>query len=118
MFNFFRPGYVPPNTAIAAAGLVAPEFQITDETSVAGYINFMQAAISSGVGVSREVRAAYAGELAVADNADALIDRVNRCLMAGTLGDAAAAGDPRCGQRDRRDGTQRAQPIASTPQCC
>jgi uncharacterized protein (DUF1800 family) len=86
VFNFFRPGYVPANTAIAAAGLVAPEFQITGETSVAGYTNFMQAAISSGVGVSREVRASYAGELAVADNADALIDRVNRCLMAGTMG--------------------------------
>ena len=86
VFNFFRPGYVPANTAIADAGLVAPEFQITGETSVAGYTNFMQATISSGVGVSREVRASYAGELAVADNADALIDRINRCLMAGTMG--------------------------------
>jgi uncharacterized protein (DUF1800 family) len=86
VFNFYRPGYVPANTAIASAGLVAPEFQITGETSVAGYTNFMQAAISSGVGVSREVRAAYTNELAVADNADALIDRVNRCLMAGTMG--------------------------------
>ncbi len=86
VFNFYRPGYVPANTAIAAANLVAPEFQITGETSVAGYTNFMQAAISSGVGVGREVRAAYTNELAVADNADALIDRINRCLMAGTMG--------------------------------
>ncbi|HSQ09902.1 MAG TPA: DUF1800 family protein, partial [Burkholderiaceae bacterium] len=86
VFNFYRPGYVPANTAIASAGLVAPEFQITGETSVAGYTNFMQAAISSGVGVSREVRASYTTELAVADNADALIDRLNRCLMAGTMG--------------------------------
>ena len=86
VFNFYRPGYVPASTAIAAAGLVAPEFQITGETSVAGYTNFMQAAISSGVGVGREVRAAYTNELAVADDADALIDRVNRCLMAGTMG--------------------------------
>jgi uncharacterized protein (DUF1800 family) len=86
VFNFYRPGYVPANTAIAAANLAAPEFQITGETSVAGYTNFMQAAISSGVGVGREVRASYTNELAVADNADALIDRVNRCLMAGTMG--------------------------------
>jgi uncharacterized protein (DUF1800 family) len=86
VFNFYRPGYVPASTAIAAANLAAPEFQITGETSVAGYTNFMQAAISSGVGVGREVRAAYTNELAVADNADALIDRVNRCLMAGTMG--------------------------------
>jgi uncharacterized protein (DUF1800 family) len=88
VFNFFRPGYVPANTAIAAAGLVAPEFQITGETSVAGYTNFMQVVISSGVGVAREVRASYTSELAVADNADALIDRVNRCLMAGAMGTA------------------------------
>jgi uncharacterized protein (DUF1800 family) len=86
VFNFFRPGYVPANTAIATAGLVAPEFQITGETSVAGYTNFMQSVISSGVGIGREVRATYSGELAVASDADALIDRVNRCLMAGTMG--------------------------------
>ncbi len=42
VFNFFRPGYVPPNTAIGAQALVAPEFQITNETSVAGYVNYMQ----------------------------------------------------------------------------
>jgi len=87
VFNFYRPGYVPANTAIAAAGLVAPEFQITGETSVAGYTNFMQGVIASGVGLGspRDVRASYAGELAVADNADALVDRVDRCLMAGQM---------------------------------
>ncbi|MBE0546501.1 MAG: DUF1800 domain-containing protein, partial [Rubrivivax sp.] len=42
VFNFFRPGYVPPNTAIATAALVAPEFQITNESSVAGYLNYMR----------------------------------------------------------------------------
>ena len=86
VFNFFRPGFVPPNTAIAAAGLVAPEFQITGETSVAGYSNFMQAAIASGVGVGREVRATYSAELALANDTDALICRVDRCLMAGAMG--------------------------------
>jgi hypothetical protein len=42
VFNFFRPGYVPPNTAIAAAGKQAPEFQLLNETTAAGYINFLQ----------------------------------------------------------------------------
>ena len=42
VFNFFRPGYVPPNTAIADAGKQAPEFQLHNESSTAGYINFMQ----------------------------------------------------------------------------
>lgn len=39
VFNFFRPGYVPPNTEFAKYGLTAPEFQITDESSAPRYIN-------------------------------------------------------------------------------
>ena len=96
VFNFFRPGYVPPNTAIAAAGLVAPEFQLIGETSVAGYTNTMQSVIQSGVGVGspRDVRADYSGDIALAGNADALLDRVNRCLMYGTM-DTALRNDLR-----------------------
>ncbi|MEP6609917.1 MAG: DUF1800 domain-containing protein [Burkholderiaceae bacterium] len=87
VFNFFRPGYVPPNTAIAAAGLVAPEFQLIGETAVAGYANTMQGVVQSGAGIGnpRDVRADYSAELALAGNADALLDRVNRCLMYGTM---------------------------------
>jgi uncharacterized protein (DUF1800 family) len=39
VFNFFRPGYVPPNTQLADLKLVAPELQIADETSAARYLN-------------------------------------------------------------------------------
>lgn len=42
VFNFYRPGYVPPRTAVGDAGLVAPELQITDETTTIGWINFLQ----------------------------------------------------------------------------
>lgn len=87
VFNFYRPGYVPPNTAIASASLVAPEFQLIGETSVAGYTNFMQTTVQSGVGLGtpRDVQPNYAPEIALAGNADALLDRVNRCLMAGQM---------------------------------
>jgi uncharacterized protein (DUF1800 family) len=87
VFNFYRPGYVPPNTAIATAGLVAPEFQLIGETAVAGYTNFMQSVIQSGVGTGnpRDVRPYYTTELAVAGDANALLDRINRCLMYGTM---------------------------------
>mgnify|MGYP003353064710 CR=1 FL=1 len=47
VFNFFRPGYVPPGTALSA-GAVAPEFQLVSESSVAGYLNFMQTTIDTG----------------------------------------------------------------------
>jgi len=87
VFNFFRPGYVPPNTAIATAGMVAPEFQLIGETAVAGYTNYMQGVVQSGTGIGspRDVRADYTSEVALAGNADALLDRVNRCLMYGTM---------------------------------
>ena len=42
VFNFFRPGYVPPGARSAQAGLVAPEMQIDDELSVAGYMNYIR----------------------------------------------------------------------------
>ena len=87
VFNFFRPGYVPPNTAIATAGLVAPEFQLIGETAVAGFTNYMQSVVQSGAGIGtpRDVQPDYSSEIALAGNADALLDRVNRCLMYGTM---------------------------------
>ena len=96
VFNFFRPGYVPPNTAIATAELVAPEFQLLGETAVAGYTNYMQVAIQAGAGTGspRDVRADYTSDIALAGNADALLDRVNRCLMYGTM-DTALRNDLR-----------------------
>ena len=83
VFNFFRPGYVPPNSGIATAGLVAPEFQITNESSVVGYLNYMQRAVSTGFG---DVVADYSGLLALADNVQSLVDELNLVLAAGQIG--------------------------------
>jgi uncharacterized protein (DUF1800 family) len=77
IFNFYRPGYVPPNTPIAAQGLVAPEFQITTDTSIPGYINFMQKQLTNPDG---GLVMNYAPELALATNPTALVDRLNRRL--------------------------------------
>ena len=89
VFNFFRPGYSPPNTRIGNAGMVAPELQIADEVTVAGYVNTMQTTIDLGIGATanglRDVRANYASEIAVANDANALVDRVNLLLMSGQM---------------------------------
>jgi hypothetical protein len=85
VFNFFRPAYVPPNSTIAAAGLVAPEMQLTSEPSVAGYLNFMRDAIPNGTGISRDVKANYSAEVALADTPAALVDRVSLLLMSGQM---------------------------------
>jgi len=81
VFNFYRPEYVPPNTSIATANLFSPEMQITEETSVVGYLNYMRSAISSGTGTGREIKADYTKEIALAASPDQLLDRVNLLLM-------------------------------------
>ncbi|MBX9797562.1 DUF1800 family protein [Sphingomonas sp.] len=83
VFNFFRPGYSPPNTSFSANNLVAPEFQITNELSVIAYVNYMQAAIQNGIG--NDVRADYAEVVALATDSTALVDRVNLLLAANQL---------------------------------
>jgi uncharacterized protein (DUF1800 family) len=86
VFNFYRPGYVPPNTTIAIATKVAPEFQITTESSVAGYLNFMQSAISTTSGVSgTDILPNYGAWLPLATDANALIAELNLVLAAGQL---------------------------------
>lgn len=99
VFNFFRPGYVPPSTALAATGAVAPEFQLVNESSVGGYLNFMQGAIRNGIWVNGpevphnastpnngfDIKAAYTEELALVADADALVARINLLMCAGQL---------------------------------
>lgn len=82
VFNFFRPGYVPPGTAIAQQGLVAPELQITNESSVASYINYMQTTIQSGRG---EVKTVYTDWLPLASDAQKLLDQINLQLAGAAL---------------------------------
>ena len=99
VFNFFRPGYVPPSTALATAGAVAPEFQLVNESSVGGYLNYMQGVIRNGIFVNApdlpnngstsnngvDIKAAYTNELAIVADADALVDRVNLLMTGGQL---------------------------------
>ena len=85
VFNFFRPGYVPPNTRLGAQNLLAPEFQIVDEVTVAGYANTMQTAIGTGIGTGSDVRSAYTREVAIASDANALADRMSRMLLYGQM---------------------------------
>ena len=89
VFNFFRPGYVPPGTALGA-GTVAPEFQLVNESSVAGYLNFMQGAIDTGIGNSSGLFANYTVEITLAESPSAaspsnLVNRINLLLSGGQL---------------------------------
>ena len=85
VFNFYRPGYVPPNTPIAEASLVSPEMQITHETSVAGWLNMMRTAVERGWGSQRDVKPNYEIEMSLADNPAELVERINIIMLNGTM---------------------------------
>lgn len=85
VFNFFRPAYAPPATGISNAGLVAPEFQITNEQSVVAYVNYMQGLVANGTG---DMKPDYADLIAKAADSAALLDEVNLVLAASQLGAA------------------------------
>jgi uncharacterized protein (DUF1800 family) len=85
VFNWFAPGYVPPGTSIAQAGLVAPEMQMTNVTTVVGYLNYMQYAIGSNWNNGSDLFASYGAELNLANTPDQLVARVNLLLMAGQM---------------------------------
>ena len=85
VFNWFAPGYVPPGTSIAQAGLVAPEMQMTDVSTVVGYLNYMQDAISSNAAQGPDLFSSYATEMKLAASPGDLVDRMNLLLMAGEM---------------------------------
>jgi uncharacterized protein (DUF1800 family) len=95
VFNFFRPGFIPPGLTS-----IAPEFQIVNETSVAGYLNFMQRVLQAGIYVSVPAKglnaygkpyefdlgANYSDELIqVAKDSQRLIDRMNLTLCGSRM---------------------------------
>ncbi len=87
VFNFFRPGYVPPNSLLGTNNITAPEFQLCNESTVAGYLNYMQTVIASGAG---DVKPNYTAELALAADAVALVDRIALLLSANGLSAATS----------------------------
>lgn len=110
VFNFFRPGYVPPGTEIADTRLrdsvtvppgtdmsdmtlpgrtmVAPEFQITNEVTTLDYISVMRDLIDRGVtntASTPDIVPDYTAWLPKVTDARALVAELNVLLAAGQL---------------------------------
>ncbi len=98
VFNFFRPGFVPPGTAMATLQATAPEFQLVNETTVGGYLNYMQRVIRDGifcpeptvpqaayVNYLPDVKAAYSDEMALVNDASSLVRHLSLVMCAGQL---------------------------------
>ena len=88
VFNFFRPGYVPPQSEAGRAGLAVPEMQIASETTVASYLNVAESTTGYfGTGFLLDLYTDYAAETALADDPAALVDHVDLLLCAGAMSD-------------------------------
>lgn len=113
VFNFYRPGYVPPGSESGALGMTVPELQITHAASITGYNNIMSFFI---FGRTQEAELEEYRELAafadvdfdptlarrsfvpdyttasgVADDLPALIQYLDTLLTGGRLSDATRA---------------------------
>ena len=92
VFNFYRPGFVPPNSASGDAGLTVPEMQITSEVSVAGYANYMMFALSNGVplwGTDKgDIQPDFTELLNFAATPASLVERINAKLFSGSMSDS------------------------------
>lgn len=90
VFNFYLPGYLPPGP-LAQAGLVGPEFQIVNAGSAVSAPNYYYNAIRGDLhrwgnaNPARQVKLNLAPELALLNDVDALVRRLDLVLTGGTL---------------------------------
>jgi len=90
VFNFYLPNHSPAGP-LAQAGLVAPEFQITDTTSIVTVTNAMYLAVIGNQVMDIEPPfGAVSLDLTAfedlnADSLDALLDRLDTVFMHGTM---------------------------------
>ena len=111
VFNFYRPGYVPPGTDSGAAGMTVPELQIVTAETIPAYMNFitffaMASTQHADLAVYREIGGLtgvnfdpelartsflpdYSTEKNLADDLPALFDHLNLLLAGDALSQAA-----------------------------
>ena len=93
VFNFYRPGYAAPLSQSAAAGMVAPELQLLNESTVAGYVNYMGDGLIRGFGTDvdamvdggpvslPDLQRDWTPEMALADQPVQLVEHVFARLL-------------------------------------
>ncbi|MDA0578592.1 MAG: DUF1800 family protein, partial [Verrucomicrobia bacterium] len=84
VFNFYEPDYIAPGD-LAGAGLFAPEFQITSETSVIRSHNFLRSGLFSARGYKNTLYLDLSAQQALAGNVPELVEQLNQLLLAGQM---------------------------------
>lgn len=93
VFGYFRPTYVPPNSALSAAGLIGGEFQIANEATVAQWTNTVASMTGGGLGWAnnqRDVMSTYdtLASFSASGDIDGFMVWLNRYLFAGQMSDS------------------------------
>ncbi len=97
VFNYYRPGYIAPGTATGDAGLTAPELQIVNASTVIGYASFMDYFQRGWVQYDEDGERTtgflpdLTVETAMADDPEALVDRLDLLLTAGQMDEETKA---------------------------
>ncbi|MEL6257892.1 MAG: hypothetical protein AAFQ67_02405, partial [Pseudomonadota bacterium] len=85
----YRPGFVSPGSATAAAGLVAPELQIIDASTTIGFINTMSEFVRDDTRRENDALNTftpdYSEELALAETPTELAEHLSDKLTSGRL---------------------------------
>jgi hypothetical protein len=88
VFNFFSPNYGQPG-AIAQAGIVSPEFQITTDTTVITSANYMRWSVYRAADSNPDSLVLDLSALVpLASNPGGLVDSLNNLLMGGEMSSA------------------------------
>ena len=95
VFNFFRPDFAQPG-AIAEAGLVSPEFEIHDETSIVTITSRLLAGSiwnndQRDTGNSRSIQIGIGREVALEPDPEALLDHLDLLLLGGRMSEGLRA---------------------------
>ena len=95
VFNFYRPGYIAPGTNAGAQNITVPEFQIVNETSSVGYLNFMtDFAFDRASQRNSDIDTYtpdYSDELALVGDPASLVDHLDDLLTGGRMSDVEKA---------------------------
>jgi uncharacterized protein (DUF1800 family) len=86
VFNFYSPDFKPPGP-VGDAGLYAPEFQITTETTVVGTLNFLASVIAErGIGKDdRRLDLDFSGLEALSADPPRLVSWIDSMFMNGAV---------------------------------
>jgi uncharacterized protein (DUF1800 family) len=89
VFNFYHPDFAPSGV-LSNAGLVGPEFEITNSATISGFMDFSKYGIINGFGQyesdkTKWIKPDYTAYIAQASTPAAMVDSLDLILLSGAM---------------------------------